>query len=166
MMDPRQMYLAAFSGTESSDTDSDAYESVFAQPDKVVQLDFYATGDRVPKHRKYNTEIINNRFMLPRVLEHSFRVHSVKSLPSAVPDLALGETLGCSNGRRRVDTLMTTPWRLTEFAEDLYKATPVPKDDPAFDWSDCISRDILLLRLLLPTVFAIVHARGDNVGLL
>ena len=74
MMDPRQMYLAAFSGTESSDTDCDAYESVFAQPDKVVQLDFYATGDRVPKHRKYNTEIINNRFMLPRVLEYSFRV--------------------------------------------------------------------------------------------
>ncbi len=77
-MDARQMYLAACSGTESSDTDSDAYESVIAQPKKVVQLtaigDFYATGDRVPKRGKYNTEIINNRFMLPRELEYSFRV--------------------------------------------------------------------------------------------
>ena len=45
------------------------------------------------------------------------QVHSVKSLPSAVPDIALGETLVCSNGRRRADTLMMTPWRLTEFAE-------------------------------------------------
>jgi len=78
IMDPRQMCLAACSGTESSDTDCDAYESVIAQPEKVVQVtaigDFYATGDRVPKHRKYSTEVMNNRFMLPRVLVYSFRV--------------------------------------------------------------------------------------------
>ncbi len=43
IMDPRQMYLAACSGTESSDTDCDPYESVIAQPEKVVQLT--AIGD-------------------------------------------------------------------------------------------------------------------------